>query len=173
MMLFGGPISWRANKQDTVTTSSTEAELLALSQTAKEAICLGRLFKGLMLELDEPLAIQCDNRQSIRLVCEESAKLQTKLRHVDIHNHWLRQEYAMGRIQIEWKETTQMVADGMTKALAKAKFSNFVSQLGLQDIRERLSTVKKMEELREQIKLAQKGEQELEMKTGGRSIRKQ
>src|SRR6266480_2909716 len=32
--LFGGPISWRANKQDTVTTSSTEAELLALSQTA-------------------------------------------------------------------------------------------------------------------------------------------
>jgi len=81
----------------------------------------------------------------------------------------------MGRIQIEWKETTQMVADGMTKALAKAKFSNFVSQLGLQDIRERLSTVKKMEELREQIKLAQKGEQELdlEIKTGGRSIKKQ
>jgi hypothetical protein len=27
--LFGGPIAWRANKQDTVTTSSTEAELLA------------------------------------------------------------------------------------------------------------------------------------------------
>jgi hypothetical protein len=38
MTLFGGPIAWRANKQDTVTTSSTEAELLALSQTAKEAI---------------------------------------------------------------------------------------------------------------------------------------
>ena len=31
MTLFGGPIAWRANKQDTVTTSSTEAELLALS----------------------------------------------------------------------------------------------------------------------------------------------
>ena len=29
MTLFGGPIAWRANKQDTVTTSSTEAELLA------------------------------------------------------------------------------------------------------------------------------------------------
>jgi len=29
--LFGGPIAWRANKQDTVTTSSIEAELLALS----------------------------------------------------------------------------------------------------------------------------------------------
>ena len=29
--LFGGLIVWRVNKQDTVTTSSTEAKLLALS----------------------------------------------------------------------------------------------------------------------------------------------
>jgi len=41
-----GPIAWRANKQDTVTTSSTEAELLALSQTAKEAIFTSRMFKA-------------------------------------------------------------------------------------------------------------------------------
>ena len=38
MLLFGGAIAWKANKQNIVTTSSTEAELLALSQTAKEAI---------------------------------------------------------------------------------------------------------------------------------------
>ena len=30
-LLFGGPIAWKANKQDTITTLSTEAELLALS----------------------------------------------------------------------------------------------------------------------------------------------
>jgi len=29
--LFGGLVGWRANKQDTVTTSITEAELLALA----------------------------------------------------------------------------------------------------------------------------------------------
>ena len=34
MQLFGGLIGWRANKQETVTTSTTEAELLALSQAA-------------------------------------------------------------------------------------------------------------------------------------------
>ena len=42
----------------------------------------------------------------------------------------------------------------------------------MEDIRERLLTVKKIEELQEQIKLAQHGEWELEMKTSGRSIRK-
>jgi hypothetical protein len=36
MKLFGGLIGWQANKQDIVTTSTTEAELLALSQAAQE-----------------------------------------------------------------------------------------------------------------------------------------
>lgn len=65
MMLFNGPISWRANKQDTITTSSTEVELLALSQIAKEGIFLSRLFKALSLNLDEPLMINCDNTQTL------------------------------------------------------------------------------------------------------------
>ena len=81
-------MAWRANKQDTVTTFLTKAELLALSQMAKELIYLSRLLKALSLELNEPLAIECDNRQTIRLLVE-LAKLQTKLRHVDIHSHWL------------------------------------------------------------------------------------
>ena len=54
LKLFRGPVTWRANKQDTVTTSSTKAELLALSQTAKKAIYMSRLLKVLSLELDEP-----------------------------------------------------------------------------------------------------------------------
>ena len=47
--LFGGLVAWRANKQDIVTTSSTEAELLALSQTSKEAIYMSRLLIALKL----------------------------------------------------------------------------------------------------------------------------
>jgi hypothetical protein len=172
MTLFGGPIAWRANKQDTVTTLSTEAELLALSQTAKEAIFLSRLFKAMQLDLDEPLVIQCDNRQTIQLVCEESAKLQSKLRHVNIHNHWLRQEYASGRVQIEWKETTQIVADGMTKALALPKFIGFVGQLGLQEIGERLRIDRRMEKLKEEI-MSRQQDSAILLKTGERQIKGQ
>ena len=92
MKLFGGPVAWRANKQDTVTTSLTEAELLAISQTAKELIYLARLIKALNLTIPETLTIKCDNAQTIRLLVDESTKLQTKLRHIDIHSHWLCQE---------------------------------------------------------------------------------
>src|SRR5271165_7353022 len=47
MKLFGGLIGWRANKQPTVTTSTTEAELLALSQAAKEALYVSWLIAEL------------------------------------------------------------------------------------------------------------------------------
>ena len=34
--LFGGPIEWKSRKQKTITTSTTEAELLAISHAAKQ-----------------------------------------------------------------------------------------------------------------------------------------
>ena len=64
-----------------------------------------------------------------------------------------------------------MVADGMTKSLPKGKFEGFVRQLGLQDIGQRLLAIKRMEELRDQIRPAQDVDREL--KTGGRGITKQ
>ncbi|KAL2138857.1 hypothetical protein VTI28DRAFT_6095 [Corynascus sepedonium] len=50
--LFDGLIAWRANKQDTVTTSTTEAELLALLQAAKGGLFVARLLKELGVKLD-------------------------------------------------------------------------------------------------------------------------
>jgi hypothetical protein len=118
MKLFGGTIGWRANKQDTVTTSTTEAELLALAQAAKEALFVSRLVKELGVTLDDSrINIQCDNKQTIRLVQTDIAFLQTKLRHVDIHNHWLRQEAARKRIKVSYTPTDAMLADGLTKSL--------------------------------------------------------
>jgi Reverse transcriptase (RNA-dependent DNA polymerase) len=139
MQLFGGTIGWRANKQDTVTTSTTEAELLALSQAAKEGQYVSRLLRELSVRLDDHrIQIQCDNRQTIRLVTDEIARLQTRLRHVDIHNHWLRQEVLRQRITVEYTPSSQMIADGLTKALPRESFERFVNYVGLYDISDKL-----------------------------------
>ena len=90
MRLFGRTIGWQANKQDTVTTSIIEAELLALAQASKEALYVSRLVKELGVSLDNKrITIQYNNQQTIRLVHKEVALLQTKLQHMDIYNHWL------------------------------------------------------------------------------------
>ena len=130
--LYGGLIAWRANKQDTVTTSTTEAELLALSQVAKEAIFTSRLLAELGVKLpDSTITILCDNTQTIQLVHKEVSKLQTKLRHTDIHNHWLRQEAHRGTITVKYVKSAEMLADGFTKALPANKWPTFLKQLGL------------------------------------------
>jgi hypothetical protein len=53
LSLFGGLVSWKAGKQDTVTTSLTEAELLAFTHIVKQAIATKRLFDQLDLQLDQ------------------------------------------------------------------------------------------------------------------------
>ena len=139
MKLFGGLIGWRANKQDTVTTSTTEAELLALAQTTKESLYVSRLLKELSIRLDNNhVQIQCDNYQTIRLVTAEIAVLQTRLRHVDIHNHWLRQEVLNGTIKVVYTPSNELMADGLTKPLQSTKFKAFIDQIGLVDITEQL-----------------------------------
>jgi hypothetical protein len=135
MTLFGGPISWKAGKQDTVTTSSTEAELLAFTHTAKEALATQRLFQQLDLQLDQQLVIQCDNQQTIRLITLQMPRIRTALRHVDIHSCWARQSYLNGLFQVTYTKTAEMLADGLTKPLPGQKFELFVRQLGLIDIR--------------------------------------
>ncbi|KAJ6439138.1 peramine synthetase [Purpureocillium lavendulum] len=132
--LFGGPVSWKASKQATVTTSSTEAELLAFTSTAKEAIAMQRLFQQINLKLDHPIRIECDNQQTIRLITADLPRLKTQLRHVDVHNCWARQAYQQDKFQVSYTPTTEMVADGLTKVLPDQKFKRFVEQLALVDI---------------------------------------
>ena len=57
-MLNGGPVSWCSKKHSTVALSSTEAEYIALTLTAKEAIWLRLLLIKLgLLQLDEKHAL--------------------------------------------------------------------------------------------------------------------
>jgi hypothetical protein len=82
--LYGGPVEWGSRKQTTVTTSSTEAELLALTNAAKRLYEWMRLFKGIAFDPGHSFSVACDNQQTIRLLTTETPRLTTRLRHVDI-----------------------------------------------------------------------------------------
>ncbi|TPX13082.1 uncharacterized protein E0L32_006508 [Thyridium curvatum] len=131
MKLFGSVVDWKAIKQNTVTTSSTEAELLALTSSLRETIATMRFFERMTLQLSGQFVVYCDNRQTIRLVKSENPRLKTALRHVDIHHHWARQEVQKKTVEIEYLATDQMPADGLTKILPINKHREFIKQLGL------------------------------------------
>lgn len=131
--LFGGPIDWKSTRQKLVVKSSTEAELVALSHASTEIYWWRRFFTQIQLQLEE-YKVECDNQQTIRLITTPAIKLATKLKHIDIHHHWLRQEVLENSLQLKWIPTNNMPADGFTKALPTQKHQAFIRQLGLTDI---------------------------------------
>jgi hypothetical protein len=58
---------------------------------------------------------------------------------VDIHHHWLRQEVSNKVIRVEYVQSHQMTADGLTKVLPANKWSSFLVQLGMVETKERIS----------------------------------
>ena len=54
---------------------------------------------------------------------------------MDIHNHWLRQEVASGRITVTYTQSSEMTADGLTKALPLNQWQRFLTQLGMVESR--------------------------------------
>jgi hypothetical protein len=81
------------------------------------------------------MEILCDNQQTVGLVTKETPKLNTKLRHVDVHQHWLRQEVQAKNVAVTWIPTSAMPADGLTKRLSIQQHRKFVQQLGMIDIK--------------------------------------
>ena len=79
---------------------------------------------------------------------EEIIVLRTKLRYMDIHNHWLRQEVQNRMISVEYTESARMMADGLTKALQNNDFSRFVEHMNLRDVHHLLAK-KREQDLKE------------------------
>ena len=117
--LFNGPIMWQSSKQKTVSTSTTEAELLSLSHVGKEVQHMARIFKAIRFDPEQELQIECDNQQTVQIVSNQLPTISTKLRHVDIHQFWLRQEVQDGKFVVQWVPLSEMPADELTKPLTK------------------------------------------------------
>jgi hypothetical protein len=107
-----------------VTRSTTEAELYALLAASVESQYWDRFCRNIGFLLHTKKALWYDNAQTVRLVQGDTDRIQTKLRYIDIHQMWLRQEVDSGRITVEWKPTALMPADGFTKLLPRQKHEN-------------------------------------------------
>jgi hypothetical protein len=97
--LYRGAIDWQSCKQRSVATSTTEAELNAISTAARAALWWKRIFEQLDFDPLDDISINCDNQQTIRLLTSETPKLVTKLRHIDIQHHWLREHVQTGELK--------------------------------------------------------------------------
>lgn len=130
--LGGSTVNWNSKKQDTVATSTTEAEYRSAYEGGQDIIWLNNLINGMGIKQKEPPSFKLDNQEAIALSKNEKFKRRTK--HVDVKYHWLRELAAKKELIIRYIPTNDMIADVMTKALTPIKHGNFCTLLGLHDV---------------------------------------
>jgi hypothetical protein len=125
------PIVWSSKRQQTVSTSTVEAEYIAITEAAKEALWLRNLLKELGFEniVTEATVLHTDNQGAIRLAINPSTHQRTK--HIDIRHHLIRELIHNKSIALEYVTTGEQQADILTKPLPGPRHSSNLIQLGL------------------------------------------
>jgi hypothetical protein len=129
-LLDGGAISWASKKQEIIALSTTEAEYIAATHAAKEAIWLQKLIKELFpLSLSHGTPLHCDNQSAMTLATTDNYHARTK--HIDVRYHFIRNLITTGALHLIYCPTDNMLVDILTKPIPIWKAQIFASALGL------------------------------------------
>ncbi|CAA0828997.1 cysteine-rich RLK (RECEPTOR-like protein kinase) 8, partial [Striga hermonthica] len=115
--LGGGAISWRSAKQKCVADSTMEAEYIAASEAAKEAVWLKNFLVDLEVipSLPRVITVHCDNSGAVANSREPRAHRASK--NIERKYHFIRDIVARGEVEITKIASEDKLADPFTKSL--------------------------------------------------------
>ena len=130
--LGSNTISWRSKKQPIVALSSTEAEYIALCAATQEVVWMRRLLKGVAHEQLGATVVYEDNQGAMSL--SRNSKDHARTKHIDVKYHYVREAVEKEIINVKYVPTADMLADALTKGLARPKFEKFRNEMGVMDV---------------------------------------
>lgn len=124
-LVAGGPVVFSSTKQTSVARSTCEAEYVALSQAARDTKWLKQLFEELEIETATP-KIKSDNRGAIAIA--GSSETSKKTKHIDIHYHFVRRLVEQKKVELEFVEGENQLADYLTKPITAPRLEKLVEK---------------------------------------------
>lgn len=121
-------VTWVSQKQRCVALSSCEAEFMAATAAACQAIWLRNLLGQVTGNNGGPVVLHIDNKSAIDLA--KNPVFHGRSKHIDIRYHFIRECVERGEIVVKHVSTELQRADILTKALATVKFERMRSLLG-------------------------------------------
>jgi hypothetical protein len=140
--LFDDMIDWIVKKQFIVSIFIIEAKFLSMLHVDKKLIWWIHFFQKLKFDSNQKIMIYNDNLQTIRFFISEILKIETKLRHVDIAQYWLRQSIQSDYLLMNYLFIAKMITNELTKILSSQKHREFINQLRLVDVKHLIKTIK-------------------------------
>ena len=127
--IYGALICWKSRLQPTVALSTTEAEYMASTNAACQAIWLSKILSDFKIPA-QPIILFNDNMGSVLLA--QNPIYNEKSKHIDIKHHFIREKVQDGAIKIQHIASKLNLADFFTKQLPKDQFNILRAQLGIQ-----------------------------------------
>ena len=124
-------VSWYSRKQRSVALSSSEAEYMAASQAACEAIWIRKILVILFGSHLDPSVIHCDNQSCIKLSINPVFHDISK--HIDIRYHHITDCVQRKIMLLQYIPTEDQDADILTEALSGRKFEYHRGRIEVKD----------------------------------------
>jgi hypothetical protein len=132
-LLGGATVTWASRKQQSISTSTTEAEYVGLCNAGKEAVWIQNLLQhvGRKEYAGETQAILLygDNQGAIRLAANPEFHARSK--HIDVQYHYIRELVENDTVKLEYIQTSEMAADCLTKPLKRVQHQVNLKMLGM------------------------------------------
>ena len=105
-----------------VALSSCEAEYIAASMSACQAIWLEALLTELKVKSENGMLLMVDNKSAISLTKNPVAHGRSK--HIETRFHYLRDQVYNGRLRLDFCTSADQIADILTKPLKNERFED-------------------------------------------------
>ena len=122
-----GAVSWFSQRQASVSISTTEAEIVASSEAARELVWLKRLFADLT-QIDKT-RLFVDNEAAIKLA--HNPEMHRRTKHIETRHFYVRECVQENLLEVERISSQDQLADIMTKPLFKPRFRMLCQAIGL------------------------------------------
>ncbi|CAA7049618.1 unnamed protein product [Microthlaspi erraticum] len=132
-----GDVSWKSSKQSTVADSTTEAEYIAASEAAKEAVWIRKFITelGVIPSYSSPVDLYCDNNGAIAQAKEPRSH--QKFKHIERRYHLIRDIVDKGDVKISRVSTDANDVDPLTKPLPRPKHESHTTAIGIRFLKQR------------------------------------
>ncbi|XP_048625676.1 uncharacterized protein LOC106444440 isoform X2 [Brassica napus] len=130
------PITWCSQKQeqDTVALSSREAEFMAGTEAARQAIWLQDLLCEIIGASYSRTVIRIDNQSAIAL--SRNPIFHGRSKHIHSRYHFIRECVEKELIEVEHVPGSKQKADILTKALGRIKYREIRDFIGVQELKD-------------------------------------
>ncbi|KAJ9546117.1 LOW QUALITY PROTEIN: hypothetical protein OSB04_025824 [Centaurea solstitialis] len=127
-LLGGKLVSWTIKKQNSVSTSTVEAEYVATGSCCAWVLWMRNQLMDYGFQLSK-IPIYCDNTSAIAIA--NNPVLHSKTKHIEIRYHFIRDHVMNGDVELHFVPTKYQLDDLFTKLLDEKWFNQLISELGM------------------------------------------